>query len=103
MTSHLSAFASRFFTRALAESGHEDGHGDDGHSEFGVHIEYEDLYKAIIFLASIYIAGKFASRVLTMPDLVGEIVAGIILGPPLLDFVPNAEAWVLLGEVGYVF
>ena len=37
-----------------------------------------------------------------MPNLVGEIVAGIILGPPLLDFVPNATAWVMLGEIGLV-
>ena len=33
---------------------------------------------------------------------VGEICAGILLGPPLADFVPLAEAWVLLGEIGYV-
>ena len=71
-------------------------------SEFGVHITYEDLYDAVLFLACIYIAGQFASRVLTMPSLVGEIVAGILLGPPLADFVPNPEAFVLLGEIGYV-
>ena len=29
-------------------------------------------------------------------------MAGIILGPPLLEFVPNAEAWVMLGEIGLV-
>lgn len=50
----------------------------------------------------IYLAGQFASRLLKMPSLVGEIVAGILLGPPLADFVPNPEAWVLLGEIGYV-
>lgn len=37
-----------------------------------------------------------------MPDLVGEIIAGILLGPPLADYVPNPEAWVLLGEIGLV-
>ena len=29
-----------------------------------------------------------------------KILAGILLGPPLAAFVPNAEAWVLLGETG---
>ena len=55
-----------------------------------------------MFLTLIYVAGVVSARGLKRPNLVGEIVAGIILGPPLLDFVPNAEAWVLLGEIGYV-
>jgi hypothetical protein len=74
------------------------GEGDGG---FGVHITYEDLYDSIVFLVAVYVAGQFASRVLRMPNLVGEIVAGILLGPPLADFVPNPEAWVLFGEIGY--
>eukprot|EP00538_Stauroneis_constricta_P004518 CAMPEP_0119546592 /NCGR_PEP_ID=MMETSP1352-20130426/944_1 /TAXON_ID=265584 /ORGANISM="Stauroneis constricta, Strain CCMP1120" /LENGTH=831 /DNA_ID=CAMNT_0007591311 /DNA_START=186 /DNA_END=2681 /DNA_ORIENTATION=- len=76
-------------------------HGDDGHGAFGVHIEYEDLFNGIVFLACIYVSGKIAN-LMKMPDLVGEIVCGILLGPQLADFVPNAEAWVLLGEVGLV-
>jgi hypothetical protein len=76
-----------------------EGNGDE-HSEFGVHITYEDLYDTFLFLVAIYVAGQIASRILKMPCLVGEIVVGILLGPPLADFVPNPEAWVLLGEVG---
>ena len=68
----------------------------------GVHITYDDLYHSIVFLTAIYVAGVISARVLKMPNLVGEIVAGIVLGPPLLDFVPNAEAWVLLGEIGLI-
>jgi len=68
----------------------------------GVHIEYEDLYDTIVWLVAIYAGGQIASRCLRMPDLVGEIVVGILLGPPLANFVPNAQAWVLLGEIGYV-
>lgn len=83
--------------RALA--GDED-HTDDGHSEFGVHITYEDLYSTILFFACIYICGQIAASLLKMPSLVGEIICGILLGPPLADFVPNPEAFVLLGEVG---
>jgi Kef-type K+ transport system membrane component KefB len=82
------------FGRYLSES--------QGDESFGVHIEYEDLYDTIVFFTMIYVAGQIASRVLRMPDLVGEIVAGILLGPPLADFVPNPEAFVLLGEVGLV-
>ena len=45
--------------------------------------------------------GRLA-EVARMPSLVGQIFAGILLGPPLADYVPNPEAWVLLGEVGLV-
>jgi Kef-type K+ transport system membrane component KefB len=75
--------------------------GEDGEESFGVHIEYEDLYNAVIFLTAIYVSGQIATLV-KMPSLVGEIVCGIILGPPLLDYVPNPEAFVKLGEIGYV-
>ena len=77
----------------------EDDHSD-GHSEFGFHIEFIDLYAMIVYFACIYLMGQFASRVLQMPSLVGEIFCGILLGPPLAGFVPHAEALVLIGEVG---
>jgi len=63
---------------------HYDDHVfEDGHGGFGVHISYEDLYNSIIFLTCIYVSGQIASRLLKMPDLVGEIVCGILLGPNL--------------------
>ena len=79
----------------------DEGHDDD-HSEFGVHVTYNEIYYSIIFLTSIYVCGQIASRLLKMPSLVGEICAGILLGPPLGDIVPIPEAFVLLGEIGYV-
>lgn len=90
--------------RSLAETNGEDGgDGGGGHSEFGVHITYQDLYGTVLFLTAIYVSGEIARRVLRMPSLVGEIFAGILLGPPLLDdFVPNPEAWVMFGELGCV-
>lgn len=105
----LEAFAWQFY-RMIAETAGEGGdhtddehQDDDGHGgDFGVHITYQDLYRTVIYLTCIYVSGQIASRFLRMPNLVGEIVCGILLGPPLADFVPNAEAWVLLGEVGYV-
>lgn len=63
---------------------HTDDHlFDDGHGGFGVHITYDDLYHSIIFLVCIYVSGQIAARLLKMPDLVGEIVCGILLGPNL--------------------
>jgi hypothetical protein len=56
---------------------------DAEHSGFGVHISYDDLYNIIIFLTCIYVSGQIASRLSKMPDLVGEIVCGILLGPNL--------------------
>lgn len=74
--------------------------GGDGENSFGVHIEYSDLYKTVVFLVAIYASGQIASRFLRMPDLVGEIICGIVMGPELLDFVHNTEAWVMFGELG---
>jgi hypothetical protein len=88
--------------RLLAEGGGDDSDTDDEHSGLGVHITYEDLYNTFIYLACVYICGQIASGMLRMPNLVGEIFCGILLGPPLADFVPNPQAFVLLGEVGYV-
>lgn len=71
----------------LAESSAE-AYGDDGggHSEFGVHITYEDLYTTVLYFACIYVSGQIASTLLRMPSLVGEIFCGILLGPPLGTF-----------------
>ena len=99
MTSHVPQAAASAM-RWLAEKAHGDDH-DDGSHGFGVHIEYSDLYDAILFFAAIYMSGQIAAFI-KMPSLVGEIVCGILLGPPLAEFVPNPEAFVLLGEIGYV-
>ena len=68
-----------------------------------MHVEFEDLYYAILFVAAIFVGGKIAHQVL-MPSLVGEILVGIVLGPNLLEFVPSVftEAFVLLGEIGLI-
>mmetsp|Transcript_10845 Transcript_10845/g.30475 ORF Transcript_10845/g.30475 Transcript_10845/m.30475 type:complete len:845 (+) Transcript_10845:136-2670(+) len=89
------------------EAYHGDGGGGGGgdgehHSEFGVHISFDDLYASILFFTFIYVMGAFAQRVLKMPSLVGEIFAGIILGPPVAGWVPNPEAFVMLGEIGLI-
>ena len=51
--------------------------------------------------ASIWCAGKAASK-LGLPTLVGEIMVGVVLGPPLANLMPVPEALMLFGEVGLV-
>ena len=45
--------------------------------------------------------GRLAA-LLGMPTLVGEIISGFLLGPPLANFVPFPEAMVLIGEIGLI-
>ena len=78
------------------------GLGGGGESEFGVHIKYEELWFAMIYLTCIYAMGFLFERVLFCPALVGQIAAGIIFGPQLVNIVPYKEAFVLLGEIGLV-
>lgn len=76
------------------------GGGGDGGS--GVHVKYEDIWATMIYLAGIYAMGFIFERILFCPALVGQIAAGIVLGPQLVDFVPYEPAFVLLGEIGLV-
>ncbi|KAL7520783.1 hypothetical protein ACHAWX_005495 [Stephanocyclus meneghinianus] len=129
MTSHIEAFLWNSFSvlarsnantvtspwsRHLGNTGEQlDAHGDaihgdeafhevDDHGSGGVHIAYEDLYASVVFFAIIYVAGQLASRLLRMPSLVGEIFAGILLGPNLADYVPYPISFVMLGEIGLI-
>ena len=52
---------------------------------FGVHISYGDLYHTLVFLTLIFLGGKAATLICKMPSLVGEIMIGIVLGPPLAN------------------
>ena len=76
--------------------------GGEGGESFGVHIEYDDLWFAMVYLCAIWVFGFIADKMLFMPALVGQIFAGIVFGPELLDIVPLPEAFVLLGEIGLV-
>jgi Kef-type K+ transport system membrane component KefB len=88
------------FVRSL-ESLNDDGQDDE---HFGVHIEYIDLWYAIVYLAAIWTLGFLSEKLLFMPALVGQIFAGIICGPELLKIIasPYDQAFVLLGEIGLV-
>jgi Kef-type K+ transport system membrane component KefB len=45
--------------------------------------------------------GRLAALV-GMPTLVGEIISGFLLGPPVANFVPYPEAMVLIGQIGLI-
>ncbi|EGB02661.1 hypothetical protein AURANDRAFT_68680, partial [Aureococcus anophagefferens] len=81
---------------------HGDDHGDDhgGHHGGEFH-HFNVIFFTVIFVIIVWVAGKAATAV-GNPALVGEIVAGVILGPHLLDFVPNAAVLKVIGEVGLV-
>jgi Kef-type K+ transport system membrane component KefB len=55
----------------------------------------------MIFLMVVAIAGKLF-EVINIPSLVGEITVGMLLGPRLADFVPFAEALVMIGYLGLI-
>ena len=63
-------------------------------------ISYEDLYASLIFVMCVYASGMFVRRALRMPPLVGEILAGVLLGPNLAGYVPFPVSFVMLGELG---
>jgi Kef-type K+ transport system membrane component KefB len=88
-------------SRGLAGGG---GDGSSNGGSFGIHIEYEDLWYAIVYLAAIWTLGLLSEKLLFMPSLVGQIFAGILCGPQLLKIVssPYDQAFVLLGEIGLV-
>ena len=53
----------------------------------------------VLFVFTTWLFGAVARR-LSAPALVGEVVAGMVLGPKGLDAVPHDEAFALIGAVG---
>ncbi len=57
--------------------------------------------KTLIFLGAVFLFGKLFTFI-GMPSLVGEIICGFLLGPPLANFVPFPRAMVLIGDIGLI-
>lgn len=51
-------------------------------------------------LALVWAFEKVAERGLRTSPVLGQLVAGILVGPPLANLVPNVDALRLLGKVG---
>mmetsp|Transcript_23926 Transcript_23926/g.58474 ORF Transcript_23926/g.58474 Transcript_23926/m.58474 type:complete len:914 (+) Transcript_23926:152-2893(+) len=66
-----------------------------------VSVTFSEIYKVIIFIAISWLLGNL-SMYIGLPSLVGELVTGVVLGPPLLDFVPFPGALVLTGNLGLI-
>ena len=70
---------------------------------------YNDVIFTVLFLIAVFALGKVA-ECLKMPSIVGEIIAGMLLGPYVANLVPNhlennyqvrsVGALQLLGEIG---
>lgn len=57
------------------------------------------ILNLLLVLLAAWLAGNLASRV-GYPSIFGELMAGIILGPPLLGLLESSEALEVLAEVG---
>lgn len=64
-----------------------------------MHSLTEILFRLFIIFTSAKIMGELFER-FKQPALIGEILAGIILGPHLLNLVPNQEIYEVLAEIG---
>jgi hypothetical protein len=69
--------------------------------KLSVIVSFEDILKTVIFLLTAWLFSVLFDLV-GLPALVGEIVCGFVLGPPLLDFCPYPEAMVLIGNFGLI-
>jgi Kef-type K+ transport system membrane component KefB/glycine cleavage system regulatory protein len=64
-----------------------------------------DVGEVLVHILVVLVAAKVAAEVserIGVPAVVGEIVAGIIVGPSLLDFVGQDEVLRVLGELGVI-
>ena len=64
-----------------------------------------DVGEVLVHILVVLVAAKAAAEVserIGVPAVVGEIVAGIIVGPSVLDFVGQDEVLRVLGELGVI-
>ncbi|MFW6042629.1 MAG: cation:proton antiporter, partial [Chloroflexota bacterium] len=57
------------------------------------------IVNLLLVLLAAWIAGNVVAR-MGYPSIFGELMAGIILGPPLLGLLHGSEALAVLAEVG---
>lgn len=74
---------------------------DDSLESLSVDVSFEDIFRTVIFLMASWMMAVL-SQLVGLPSLVGEIVTGFVLGPPLLNWVAYPEAMVLIGSFGLI-
>ncbi len=66
-----------------------------------------ELDNVLVLLAVVFVAGRVgaeAAERLRTPEVIGEIVAGVIIGPAVLQIVPaHNEAFEAIAELGVIF
>ena len=70
-------------------------------NDLSVNVSFEDILKTVVFLLLTWMSANLC-KLIGLPSLAGEIIAGVILGPPVLDFCPYPEAMVLIGSFGLI-
>lgn len=80
---------------------HATSNQEDLAHELSIEVSYEDTYDTLIFLGVSFTMGELAYYC-GIPPLVGQIIAGFLLGPPLADYVSFPQAMVLLGDLGLI-
>lgn len=60
---------------------------------------WKDLLALMGFLSVVFLAGKLV-QLLGGPSLIGEMIAGIVLGPNVLNLAPEPRSLILLGDFG---
>ena len=59
------------------------------------------LVDILIVLVAAKVAAELAER-LNIPAVIGEIVAGVVIGPSMLGWVEQIEVLRILGELGVI-
>ena len=66
-----------------------------------------EIDNVLVLLAIVFVAGRVGAEIaerLRTPEVIGEIVAGVIIGPAVLQFVPaHNEAFEAIAELGVIF
>lgn len=62
---------------------------------------FMDIYSFFVFLVILWVVGKISVKI-NVPSIVGEIVAGLIFGPNLLNLAPFSDVLKMIGECGLI-
>ena len=62
-------------------------------------VDFDTVLYISSFLIALYLIGR-SCKVLGVSPIIGEMMIGMLLGPNVLDFVPNAEFFQLIGIFG---
>lgn len=65
-------------------------------------ISHELMISVLLILAASWLLGQIFSR-LGLPMMIGQLVAGLILGPPLLGWISPSSSLEFLAEFGIFF